>query len=242
MSWRTKAIGLALVSAGGLVACAAHQPTPVPVAAAAPITTATTTTPALPTEVPGLGPATLAELPADTEQVVEVVGAGADSPTSHVVLYQHTAAGWQAGPTWPARNGLDGWSADHHNGDLRTPSGVYGITDAGGLLADPGTRLTYDRSHVFTVSGTGFDGESLAGAFDYVIAVNYNRKAGVSPNDWTMPLGAARGGHIWFHVDHGGPTHGCVSLPESDMITLLRTLDPAAHPVAVLGDAATLAH
>jgi L,D-peptidoglycan transpeptidase YkuD (ErfK/YbiS/YcfS/YnhG family) len=56
-----------------------------------------------------------------------------------------------------------------------------------------------------------------------------------------MPLGAARGGHIWFHVDHGGPTHGCVSLPKSDMIMLLRTLDPAAHPVAVLGDAATLA-
>jgi 3alpha(or 20beta)-hydroxysteroid dehydrogenase len=34
------------------------------------------------------------------------------------VLYQRTDAGWQAGQSWPAHNALDGWSDDHHTGDL----------------------------------------------------------------------------------------------------------------------------
>ncbi|MFE3906359.1 L,D-transpeptidase family protein [Streptomyces sp. NPDC059153] len=53
-------------------------------------------------------------------------------------------------------------------------------------------------------------------------------------------LGASKGGGVWLHADHGGPTHACVSLPEKDMKELLRTLDPALHPVIVMGDAASL--
>ena len=50
-----------------------------------------------------------------------------------------------------------------------------------------------------------------------------------------------RGGGIWLHVDHGGPTQGCVSLSRAHMRALLRTLDPGRHPVVVMGDAARLA-
>jgi L,D-peptidoglycan transpeptidase YkuD (ErfK/YbiS/YcfS/YnhG family) len=75
-----------------------------------------------------------------------------------------------------------------------------------------------------------------------VIAINYNRQPGTTPLDWTRPLGAARGGGIWFHVDHGGPTHGCVSLAREHMKALLRALDPDRGPVVVMGDAASLRH
>lgn len=192
-------------------------------------------------QLPDLGPSMLAQIPANSTQVVEVVGAGADLPTATVVVYQRTAAGWQAGPDWPAHNAVHGWTADKHQGDLRTPIGVFSLTDAGGLLPDPGSKLPYYRSSAFTIGGRGFDGEPLAGSFDYVIAINYNRKAGVSPLDDTYPLGYAKGGGVWFHVDHGGPTHGCVSIPRADMISLLRLLDPAQDPVVVMGDAAALA-
>jgi L,D-peptidoglycan transpeptidase YkuD (ErfK/YbiS/YcfS/YnhG family) len=74
-----------------------------------------------------------------------------------------------------------------------------------------------------------------------VVAINYNRRPGTSPLDGDRPLGAGRGGGIWFHVDHGGPTHGCVTLSEEHMRDLLTTLDPALHPVVVMGDAASLA-
>lgn len=211
---------------------------PVPSAAPAPVAV---TTPALPQQLPGLGPAMLAQIPANTDQAVIVTGTSINSSSSHAVLYERTAAGWQAGPVWPTHNGDLGWSANEYEGNLRTPIGVFGLTDAGGLLADPGSKLPYTQSTGFTIGGTGFEGESLAGSFNYVVAINYNRQPGTSPLNWTRPLGDAKGGGIWFHVDHGGPTHGCVSLPAADMLTLLHTLDPARHPVVVMGDAASLA-
>ncbi|MFD5580073.1 L,D-transpeptidase family protein [Streptomyces pseudogriseolus] len=193
-----------------------------------------------PAAIPGLGPRTRAWIPATARQVVVVTGRDRDANRSQAVLYRHTGTGWEAGPAWPARNALRGWTDDHWAGDLRSPIGVYTLTDAGGLLPDPGTRLPYDRSDGFAVSGTGFEGEPLEGSFDYVVAIDYNRVPGTSPLDLTRPLGADRGGGIWLHVDHDGPTQGCVSLSEQHMRDLLRALDPALHPVVVMGDAASL--
>jgi L,D-peptidoglycan transpeptidase YkuD (ErfK/YbiS/YcfS/YnhG family) len=184
----------------------------------------------------------LARIPATTEQVVLVTGRSADSPLSTLALYERTDDGWEQTASWAAHNALKGWSDHHMAGDLRSPIGVYSLTDAGGLLKDPGTKLTYDHGRGFVSPGTGFEGEPLAGSFDYVIAINYNRQPGTSPLDWTRPLGSSRGGGIWIHVDHGGPTHGCVSIAEDHMKELLRTLDPARHPVIVMGDAAALGH
>jgi L,D-peptidoglycan transpeptidase YkuD (ErfK/YbiS/YcfS/YnhG family) len=194
-----------------------------------------------PQQISGLGPRTLADIPSRARQAVVVTGRGKNSPRSTVVLYERTAAGWQAGAGWPAHNALRGWSKQHQAGDLRSPIGVFTLTDAGGLLRNPGTRLPYDRSMGFASPGTGFEGEPLVGSFDYVIAINYNRKPGTSPLDWTRPLGPGRGGGIWFHVDHGGPTHGCVGIAEDHMKELLLALDPGLHPVVVMGDAASLA-
>jgi L,D-peptidoglycan transpeptidase YkuD (ErfK/YbiS/YcfS/YnhG family)/predicted small lipoprotein YifL len=193
-----------------------------------------------PTRLPGLGPRTLAEIPDTARQVVLVTGQGKNSSTSQVVLYRRTGTGWEPGATWPAHNALRGWTDDHHVGDLRSPIGVFALTDAGGLLPDPGTKLPYDHGRGFTINGTGFEGEPLAGSFDYVVAINYNHKPGTTPLDWTRPLGADKGGGIWLHVDHGGPTHACVSVAKQHMKELLRTLDPAQQPVIVMGDAASL--
>ncbi|MEV0224689.1 L,D-transpeptidase family protein [Streptomyces sp. NPDC050704] len=195
---------------------------------------------AAPRQLPGLGPKTLAKVPPETRQAVVVTGRDRNSSKSTVVLYERTASGWQAGVSWPAHNALKGWTDHHRAGDLRSPIGVYGLTDTGGLLPDPGTSLPYDRSGGFTIGGTGFEGEPLAGSFDYVIAINYNRKPGTTPLDWTRPLGDGRGGGIWLHVDHDGPTQGCVSLRKEHMKALLRALDPDRDPVVVMGDAAAL--
>ncbi|WP_329457330.1 L,D-transpeptidase family protein [Streptomyces sp. NBC_01497] len=192
-------------------------------------------------QLPDLGPATLAEIPANALQVVVVTGRDADSPRSRLVAYRHTEAGWVTDGGWKARNARDGWTKEHYDDDLRSPIGVYGLTDAGGRMPDPGTRLPYDESPDFATGGRGFEGESLAHSFDYVVAINYNRVRGVSPLDKERPWGEARGGGIWFHVDHGGPTHGCVSMSEDHIKELLRILDPELHPVVVMGDGASLA-
>ncbi|MFI5685094.1 L,D-transpeptidase family protein [Streptomyces sp. NPDC051636] len=215
----------------------AARPAPTPTATPSPEVSAQ----AAPRRIPGLGPKRTAAIPGRSRQAVVVTGRGRNSPRSTVVLYQRTDLGWEAGASWPAHNALRGWSDHHTAGDLRSPLGVYTLTDAGGLLPDPGTRLPYTRSGGFTSPGTGFEGEPLAGSFDYVVAINYNRRTGTSPLDWTRPRGAGRGGGIWFHVDHGGPTHGCVSIARAHMKDLLRTLDPDRHPVVVMGYADWLA-
>ncbi|MEU4090869.1 L,D-transpeptidase family protein [Streptomyces sp. NPDC026673] len=247
-------ISVAVATAGVLAGCApaatvagapraaAAAPSLAAPAAAAPSPEATPepAVPTLPDEVPGLGRRTLAAIPDDARQVVVVTGDGRNSSRSRVVVHERTPEGWRGGASWPARNAQRGWTRDHHGGDRRSPIGVFGLTDAGGLKADPGTRLPYDRSGGFRIVGTGLEGEPLEGSFDYVVAIDYNRKPGTSPLDWTRPMGAAKGGGIWFHVDHGGPTHGCVGLSKAHMRQLLRTLDPDLHPVVVMGDAASL--
>ncbi|MEV0090281.1 L,D-transpeptidase family protein [Streptomyces sp. NPDC050738] len=229
-------------------ACAAQPPAPASPARPTEVAAAghagrSAPEPELPRDIPSLGPKTRHLIPASARQVVVTSGESADSNRSTVTLYVRDAAGgWSpASDPWPAHNALKGWTADHHAGDLHSPTGVFTLTDAGGHRANPGTRLPYDTGPAFVARGSGFHGESLAGAFDYVVAIDYNRKPGTTPLDWTRPMGASRGGGVWFHVDHGGPTHGCVSLPEARMKELLRWLDPSKRPVVVMGDAASLA-
>ena len=56
----------------------------------------------------------------------------------------------------------------------------------------------------------------------------------------TNPVVPGKGSAIFLHVSTGGGTAGCVSLAESNLLEVLRWLDPAAHPVIVMGPSATI--
>lgn len=57
----------------------------------------------------------------------------------------------------------------------------------------------------------------------------------MTPLDPAKPEGEEKGGNIWLHVDHDGPSQGCVGIPKEAMKKVLETLDPAAKPVIVMG-------
>ncbi|WP_030612077.1 hypothetical protein [Streptomyces sclerotialus] len=217
------------------------------------------------TRIPDVGERLQSRIPADSRQVIAVYGDGEDATTSTVVLYTRetgdeknsageggkdgkggeggkggTAAGgtWSRDRSWQGHNGKRGWTLNHHEGDKRSPVGVYSLSDAGGVLPDPGAKLPYTASAAFTPPS--YWAKKTRHDFDYVIAIDYNRAKGVSPLDPTRPEGQSKGGSIWLHMDHGSGTSGCVSIPKSGMRYLLRTLDPAQHPVVVMGDKAHL--
>ncbi|MES5824157.1 L,D-transpeptidase family protein [Streptomyces sp. RG80] len=194
-----------------------------------------------PHRIPDVGDRLQRRIPADSRQVVAVYGHGKDAPDSTVVLYSRSQYGstWNRVRAWPAHNGKRGWTTDHHEGDKRSPVGVFTLTDAGGVLADPGAELPYTRSASF--AAPRWWPRSHWHDFDHVIAIDYNRVKGTPPNDPTRPEGAAKGGSIWLHMDHGSGTSACVSLSRTAMEYLLRTLDPDRHPVVVMGDRADLA-
>ncbi len=195
--------------------------------------------PAVTRTLPGVGAALSAKVPAGARQAIVVYGASATTSKSTVAFFTRAADGWHRGPSWPSHNAIHGWTVDHHEGDLKSPVGVFTLHDAGGLLADPGSKLPYTRSTAFTPSPSW--PASYQHDFDYVIAIDYNRVVGTSPSDPTRPQGESKGGSIWIHLDHGVGTSACVTVSKDAMRYLLHTVDPAAHPVIVMGDTAHLA-
>ncbi|CAI7975557.1 MULTISPECIES: hypothetical protein [unclassified Parafrankia] len=192
--------------------------------------------------IPGIGDLMMSRIPSSTRQVVVVTGADQSSTVNRVVLWQRADADapWTAvGAEIPGRNGANGWTHDHVEGDLRSPVGVFSLTAAGGRYADPGTALPYEYRPSFYRAG-GYEGDPMGEAFNYVVAIDYNRLPGHPPSDPTRPLGAAAGGDIWLHVDHNTPTRGCVSLPQASMETVLHWLAPSSHPMIIMGDRASL--
>ncbi|MEC4020499.1 L,D-transpeptidase family protein [Streptomyces sp. H27-D2] len=189
--------------------------------------------------IPGVGEKLRAGIPANARQVVAVYGKGADSADAAVSLFTKDGSGWKRTKNWTGHNGKRGWTPDHREGDKRSPVGVFTLSDAGGVLADPGAKLPYQQSAAF--AAPHYWAKSHWNDFDYVVAIDYNRVKGTPPNDPTRPQGQSKGGSIWLHMDHGSGTSGCVSLPKSGMEYLLKTLDPKQHPVVVMGDKAHLA-
>jgi len=185
--------------------------------------------------VPGVGDGLWRRVPRDARQVVVVYGAGKNSPDSTVAVFTKDGSVWRQERSWSAHNGRKGWTTDHHEGDLRSPVGVFTLSDAGGVLPPPGnTKLPYTRSASF--QAPRYWKNSYWHDFDYVIAIDYNRVTGTAPNNPARPQGQSKGGGIWLHMDHAGGTSACVSQSKADMEYLLRTLDPRLHPVVVMGD------
>lgn len=199
---------------------------------------AVTTSAPDPTRIPDVGDRLQRAVLTDTSQVLTVYGNGKDSPDSTAVLFTKHGNTWARAASWPAHNGKLGWTTDHHLGDKRSPVGVFTLTAAGGVLDDPGTALPYSQDESYEAP-RDWD-ESHWHDFDYVIAIDYNRVPGTPPDDAEQPEGEDKGGGIWLHLDHGSGTSACVSLSKEAMEYLLRTLDPARHPVVLMGDRADL--
>lgn len=190
--------------------------------------------------VPGLGEKMSAQIPAETTQVLVASGSDDSSDSGTLTVYDFDRGAWQKLRTFPIHNGSNGWRADRREGDGTTPAGVFTLTDAGGAKADPGTKLDYTRDRGLPASAEVAYGPEYRAVFDYVVAIDYNRVPGTPPTDKERPLGAEKGGGIWLHLDHDSGTHGCVTLKESDLVWIMRMLDPTAHPRIAMGSVADL--
>lgn len=189
----------------------------------------------------GLGPETAGRIPDGSTQVLVASGAGDEATATDLALWERTDGVWTRSATMAGRNGGSGWREDRREGDRTTPAGVFSLSDAGGFLADPGSLLPYHRDEGLRSGAEAVYGDDYASVFDYVIAIDYNRRTGVAPTDDTRPMGWDAGGKIWLHVEHGNPTRGCVALPEEDMEHLLTTLDPDRSPHIAMGSEEYLA-
>lgn len=151
-----------------------------------------------------------------------------------------------------------------------SPAGTFGIVSAFGNGSDPGTALPYvvaDRNdwwvydprdpqtyNVFQTRRPAAAAwrtswaEHLSAYGDqyrYVAVLDFNQPADVvrAPDGQRVagqPADTKLGGGIFLHVSGPGATAGCVSVRRSTMRRTLQWLDPAQHPVIVMGPRSAL--
>ena len=140
--------------------------------------------------------------------------------------------------------GKNGVTSAKTEGDRCTPAGLYGLSLAFGVEADPGALLPYrqvsaesywvdDPASQFYnqwVEGTAeqdwSSAEHLADypeQYAYAALIDYN----------TDPVTAGAGSAIFLHCG-SRTTAGCVSIPRETMVELLLWLDPAADPAILI--------
>jgi len=133
--------------------------------------------------------------------------------------------------------GRNGVSTAKREGDLRTPVGTFPLRGGFGVRANPGLAVGWFRvdgrdvwvddsgsslynTHQRTPVGGRWDSaEDLLNspAYDYAQVVGYNESR-------TPGLGSA----IFFHVDLGHGTAGCVSVPAGALLAVMQWERPGA--------------
>jgi L,D-peptidoglycan transpeptidase YkuD (ErfK/YbiS/YcfS/YnhG family) len=186
------------------------------------------------------------------QQVIVVDAPSAASTTATLSTFENDGNGWyQVFAPMPARDGANGWiaAADRHEGDGTTPEGIYGIgSTMYGTEADPGTHFAYHQlvcgdwwdedtssseyntfQHVACGSQPSFGGDSEA------LWTEGNAYPSMAVIDFNTPTTGPIGSGIFLHSDLGVATQGCISLPHADLVQVLDWLNPARHPVIVMG-------
>ena len=189
-------------------------------------------------------------------QLVTVVAPRWRSTQGSLQVWRKSGGCWHAlaGP-WTAWLGQHGLSAHKREGDRTTPAGAFGFLPVMyGIAPNPGVRYRYHRivcgdwwvedsrsrwynrfRHVACGSRPPFrvtseDMSRSPTAYRHLAVIAYN----------TSPVVPGRGSGIFLHASTGRPTLGCVSLPLPRLLTLLRWLRPASHPLIAIGTRAAI--
>jgi L,D-peptidoglycan transpeptidase YkuD (ErfK/YbiS/YcfS/YnhG family) len=179
-------------------------------------------------------------------QLVTVTAASYHATRAVLTAYRRADGRWRRvfGPwaAWIGRNGMAPPGAKRE-GDGRTPSGTFGFGFFFGVDPDPGVLFPYRRVHAYdfwdddpasplynlwvdaSQANPGADPEPMdVSAYDYGAVIAYNTAR-------TPGLGSA----IFLHINIGMPTAGCVTLPVSELLKILRWLNPADSPRITMG-------
>ena len=159
---------------------------------------------------------------------------------------------------------------DRRQGTGKTPAGTFAITTTLGRSANPSTKMPYqqfDRNDVWTYnpkypatynmfqsanrSWRSF-GEYVEHLWSYgnqyrlIAVLDYNLPTGNVTTGadgvrrTASPANTAKGGGIFLHVSNGNATAGCIAVSRARMTSIMGWLDPAKHPVIVIGTMSAL--
>lgn len=185
------------------------------------------------TQIPGVGPTNWSRVPAQTTQLVVAISPRRGSDENTFQRWEKTDGCWVMLSSWWSLNGFKGWHERPWTGSLRSPIGVFSMTDTGGRLANPGTSMRYHYGPKRYERG-GYKISYPVQLYNYVIAINFNRRIGKPPRK-NIQLTRGAGSGYWIHQRGLGSTRGCVSLTKKQMVKTLQWLRPTATPHIIMG-------
>ncbi|WP_158609270.1 L,D-transpeptidase family protein [Micromonospora musae] len=203
--------------------------------------------------------AQLKTLPSQTQQVIIVGGSSYSTTYATLETYaKERGRWWPVSAPVPARIGSKGFSDNHTEGVATTPTGVYSIGPTMyGNAANPGVRYPYHRLvsgdwwnenpasslyNSFQHSATNPGGYSEAlwqevPAYTHFAVITYN----MAPNVPTPVPNAGSGIFLHeFSTSSGNATAGCVAVSHTNLVAILRWLNPALSPRIVISPYANL--
>lgn len=185
-----------------------------------------------PTPKPGPKPRAASCAVPSGVRAAQVVLVSSSGSSATVRACRRTSSGYvrDLGPFY-GHVGLNGVSWSKREGDLKTPAGTYPLRGGFGARANPGLPQGWfrvDSSDVWVddsrsslynthqrkpASGRWGSAEALlkTPAYNYAQVIGYNESR--TPG---------KGSAIFFHVDTGRGTAGCVSLPTSSLLAVMR--------------------
>ena len=146
-----------------------------------------------------------------------------------------------------ARLGQNGMKAasEVYEMDKSTPTGIYSLTEAFGINADPGSKIRYrqldgteywvddvNSDYYNTMQFGEADGRwssaekliEFEGYYNYSLVIDYNR--------W--PVIPGKSSAIFLHCDLGSYTYGCVAIPQENLVNIINRLDPEKDPFIII--------
>jgi L,D-peptidoglycan transpeptidase YkuD (ErfK/YbiS/YcfS/YnhG family) len=187
-------------------------------------------------------------------RVITVVAHSYGSTTATLQAWDRASGGgWlRHGAAVLAHVGSQGLTTRPSESKSATPIGSFTLTQAFGAYGNPGTGLPYFRTtaadwwisqsgslyntHQRCSSGCAFNqgspNEHLryeTPYYNYAVIIDYNTRN--SPTGVRQGAGSA----FFLHVTDGRATAGCVAIPQSTLVSIMRWLTPAAHPRILIG-------
>ena len=182
----------------------------------------------------------------NSSQIITVVSNGGSY--GELVMWEKDSNGkWLEVDRVAARLGQNGmkYAGEVYEMDKCTPTGIYTVTEAFGINANPGSGVPYreldgteywvddiDSQYYNTMQFGEPDrrwasAEKLTdftGYYNYSLVIDYNR--------W--PVIPGKSSAIFLHCDMGIYTYGCVAIPQNNLVNLLKWLNPSLNPVIIL--------
>lgn len=182
----------------------------------------------------------------NSSQIITVVSNGGSY--GELVMWEKDSNGkWLEVDRVAARLGQNGmkYAGEVYEMDKCTPTGIYTVTEAFGINANPGSGVPYreldgteywvddiDSQYYNTMQFGEPDGRwasaekltDFTGYYNYSLVIDYNR--------W--PVIPGKSSAIFLHCDMGIYTYGCVAIPQNNLVNLLKWLNPSLNPVIIL--------